>query len=215
MKNDILVIGLGTFGFSLASRLYHSGEQVMAVDIRQHLVNKIKDDVTVAISADVTDSEVLESLDPAKFDYIILASSSNLETSVLVLTQLIKHNVKYIIAKASTQIQKEILLKLGADEVILSEDEMARRLASRLSHPNIKEIFSLEPDVRLVSVKVPEQFAGKTIRELNLRKKYKITVLMIKEGNKSVVVNSPDLKLNENDELFITGNESDINKIFG
>ncbi len=215
MAKDILVIGLGTFGYALAIKLYANGNKVMAVDKDENLVNQIKDDVTVALTADVTDAEVLERIDAQKFDYIVLGTSSSLETAVLTLTHLHKLNVKNVIAKANTPLQKEVLLKLGAKEVVLAENEMAQRLADRITHPNIQEIFTLDADILLVSVKVPKRMAGKPLKELDLRNKHKISVFIRKVGNKSEIISNPNIKFEEGDELFVAGEEADIFKIFG
>jgi trk system potassium uptake protein TrkA len=214
MKKDILVIGLGTFGYALAIKLYKSGHHVMAVEKDEHLVNKIKDDVTVSIAADVTDPDVLKQIDPNAFDIIVLGRSSNLELAVLTLAQLKNMKVKYIIAKANSFLQREILLKLGADEVILAEEEMAKRIANRITHPNIKEVFDFNTDISLMTVKVPKRLVGKTIKELDLRKKNSITVFMRKQGDKTELINDPNIKFEEDDELFVAGNEANILKIF-
>ncbi len=215
MAKDILVIGLGTFGYALAVKLYDNGNEVMAVDKDEHLVNQIKDNVTIALTADVTDSEVLERIDAAKFDYIVLGTSSSLETAVLTLTHLQKLKAKNIIAKANTHLQKEVMLKLGADEVILAENAMAQRLANRITHPNIQEIFNLETNISMVNVKVPNYMAGKTLKELDLRNKHNISVFMRKVGEVSEIISNPNIKFNEGDELFVAGEEEDIFKIFG
>ena len=214
MKKDVLVIGLGTFGYALATKLYKAGHHVMAVDSDEQLVNRIKDEVTVSISADVTNSDVLEEIDPNKFDIIILGRSSNLELAVLTLAQLKNMNVKYIIAKANSFLQREILLKLGADEVVLAEDEMAKRIANRITHPNVKEIFDFSKDISIMNVKVPKKLIGKTLRELDLRKKNNITVFMRKQGDQTEIVNDPNIKFEADDELFVAGDEANILKVF-
>lgn len=214
MAKDILVIGLGTFGYALAVKLYNNGNKVMAVDKNEHLINQIKDNVTVALTADVTDLEVLERIDAAKFDYIVLGTSSSLETGVLTLTHLKKLKAKNIIAKANTYLQKEVMIKLGANEVILAENAMAQRLANRITHPNIQEIFTLDDAISLVSVKVPKRMAGKPLKELDLRNKHKISVFIRKVGNKSEIISNPNIKFNEGDELFVAGEEANIFKIF-
>ncbi len=214
MKKDVLVIGLGTFGYALATKLYKAGHHVMAVDKDEHLVNKIRDDVTVSISADVTDPDVLDEIDPNKFDIVVLGRSSDLELAVLTLAQLKNMKVKYIIAKANSFLQREILIQLGANEVILAEDEMARRIANRITHPNIQEVFDFTNDLSLMNVKVPKKLVGKTLKQLDLRKKNNITVFLRKQGNKTEVINDPNIVFEKNDELFVAGNEANILKIF-
>jgi trk system potassium uptake protein TrkA len=186
----------------------------MAVDADEQLVNRIKDEVTISISADVTNSDVLGEIDPNKFDIVILGRSSNLELAVLTLAQLKNMNVKYIIAKANSFLQREILFKLGADEVVLAEDEMANRIANRITHPNVKEIFDFSKDISIMKVKVPKKLIGKTLRELDLRKKNNITVFMRKQGDQTEIVNDPNIKFEADDELFVAGDEANILKVF-
>jgi len=214
MKKDITVIGLGTFGYELALNLEEQGNSVLAIDKKANLINQIKDHVTAAIQADVTDENVLYQLDVYKSEKVILGMSNSLENLILTITYLKKMNTKYIVAKANTKIQKEILLKIGADEVIQPEIEMAHTVAKKISYPNILESITVDNQNTLVETKIPQKMAGKSLKELNLREKYGILVLFEKKANKYNVITDPNIKFNEGDIIFVTGEEKTIIDLF-
>jgi trk system potassium uptake protein TrkA len=167
------------------------------------------------VGADVTESEALLELDIGKFDIIILGLGENFEQLVLGITYLKKLDAKYIIARATTEIQQEILLRIGADEVILPEKQSARHLAERLTIPNILEYLELDEDVNLAEIHVDEKLEGKTLLEIDLRKKFNITALILKRsGQKPKIINSPELTLMLDDVLVVIGAQKDIEKVF-
>jgi trk system potassium uptake protein TrkA len=141
--------------------------------------------------------------------------SSNFEQALLTLSELKKLGAKHIIAKANRKIHEEILLKIGADEVILPEREMAKRLADRLSRPALMDVLTVEGDITLATVTIPEKMHGKSLLELDLRKNFQISAVMIKKnGAKTNIITNPNLKLNKGDELTVAGREEDIQKAF-
>ncbi len=211
-KKDIAVIGLGTFGYELAMQLAKNGHHVLVVDKDEKKVNQIKDDVDIAIVADITDPDVLKKIQITTFDSVILSMSSNLESSILSIVHMKKMNVPYIIGKANTHIQQEILLKIGADEVILPEVSTAIQLAEKITHPNILEEFVVNDDTLLMEVLIPERFQGKTLKELDLRRKYGLNIIMYSRGGKTEVISSPDFAFEKGDIIFVIGKESVIKK---
>ena len=215
MKRDIAVIGLGTFGEALSKKLYDAGNNVLAIDTNSDKINHIKDYVTEAIAADATNENILMELNINKVEAVILCMSNNFENLILSLTYLKKIKAKKVYAKANTEIQKEILLKIGADEVILPEKEAALQLANKLDRPNIKEIFKIDDEIELIEVKVPPSIAGKSLTQLDLRKKYQITALILKKnGEKTNVITDPNSILEENDILLVTGEKNEVVKVF-
>ncbi len=214
MKEDIAVIGLGTFGFELAVQLSKLGHGVLAIDTDEKKINAIKDEVSVAVQADVTDEDVLRKLEIEKFDKVIFGMSNALESIILSITHMKKMQVKYIIGKANTRIKKEILLKIGADEVILPEISTAQRLAERISTPSILEKFEIDAANSLIEIKVPEKFHQKTLKELDLRKKHGITVILRRHGTSTEVISRPDIKLEKDDIVFVLGDEAVVKKVF-
>ncbi|HHG86714.1 MAG TPA: TrkA family potassium uptake protein [Bacteroidetes bacterium] len=214
MKEDIAVIGLGTFGFELAVQLSKLGHGVLAIDTDEKKINAIKDEVSVAVQADVTDEDVLRKLEIEKFDKVIFGMSNALESIILSIAHMKKMRVKYIIGKANTRIKKEILLKIGADEVILPEISTAQRLAERISTPSILEKFEIDAATSLIEIKVPGKFHQKTLKELDLRKKYGITVILRRHGASTQVISRPDIKLEMDDIVFVLGDEAVVKKVF-
>jgi trk system potassium uptake protein TrkA len=215
MKKNIAVFGLGTFGYELAVQLYKRGHHVLAVDKNTQKVNQIKDDVTESLVANTADEDVLKELDVHLFDKIILGMSGDFENLILTVANLKKMGCKEIIAKAINRIQKEVLLKIGADEVILPEQEMAKRFAENISFPGIYDTVKVTDEIYLSNVKVPEKMTGKSIIDLDLRNKFNINILIIKRGEKTIVVTSPNIILEKEDLLYVAGNKKDISKVFG
>ena len=145
MKNTFAVIGLGTFGSKLALELSQAGHSVVAIDRSKTIINDIKDKVTEALIADLTNPDTVKEIDVQNFDAIILGMSSHFEDLILTLTLIKQEGAKKIIAKANTDLQKRILLRLGADEVIQPEQAVAERLSKRLSMSNISDNIETLP----------------------------------------------------------------------
>ncbi len=212
MKKDVCVIGLGTFGFELAVQLTRMGHHVLAIDLDEKIVNSIKDDVTVAVQADITDLDVIKKLEIHRFDRIVFGMSSALEAIVLGITHLKNLGAKNITGKANTQIQKEVLLKIGADEVILPEIASARRLAEQITYPNVLDKFSIGDDLVVMEIQVPKNFVGKTPVEMDLRKKYGINIILLKRNNQARFLSDPHTRFLEGDVIVLAGKEQALKK---
>lgn len=214
MKNTFAVMGLGTFGSKLAVELSQAGHSVVAIDRSKNIINDIKDKVTEALIADITNLETVKEIDVQNFDAVILGMSSHFEDLILALTLVKQEGAKKIIAKANTDIQKRILLRLGADEVIQPEQAIAERLSKRLSMSNVSDMFAFKGST-IAEVKVPPSLSGKSIRELDIRQKHNISLLLIKKPGREVEnIWNPDMVLEEGDELTIIGKEKSIIKVF-
>jgi len=212
---DIAVIGLGVFGSEIAIQLEKKGNHILAVDINPREVDRIKEFVTGAVVADVTDEEALIELDIGKFDIVVLGLGDHFEQLVLGVTHLKRLKVGYIIARATTEIQQEILLKIGADEVILPEKHAAIDLAEKITVPNILDCIPLGETEELAEICIDEHLAGKSLKDLNLRQKYNVTALLLKrEGKESHVINNPDEEFIIGDQVIVIGTKEDIKKIF-
>lgn len=214
MAKDFVVIGLGTFGYEVAKQLFIQGHNVMAIDKNAITIHNIQDYVTVAINTDISDTAVIDELELFNYNKIILGLGSNLEALILSIAYLKNKGAKYIISKANTELQKQVLLKVGADEVILPEKEVALKLCEKLDNPNFIDKFVLDNDILLMNVRVPAKFNNKTLQELDLRNKYNVTVLIRKHDGKSIVLNNPKDILYEGDEVFVAGEERNIIKLF-
>jgi len=214
MKKDVAVFGLGYFGYSVARECYKYGHSVLAVDKNKMIVEQIKDDVTEAVCANVADEDTLKELAINKFDVVVLSMSNSFESQILTLAFLKRLEAKYVICKANTKIQEEILYKMGADQVILPEREIAKKVATKINFENFFEMLDLEGDLKIVNIKANKNLIGKSLKELDLRRKYDLNILAIKKANDKLKLTvNPDYVINENDELIIVGLEENIHKL--
>lgn len=179
---QFVVIGLGRFGANLARALYRMGNQVLAIDMERHNVEQIKDEVTEAIIADAKNMKVLDEFIDTAIDTVIVATGSDIETSVLATLYLRDLGVQNIIAKAKNDDHGKILTALGVSEVIYPERDIAQRLAERLSMNNLIAHLPLAAEYSILEIKTPEAFIGKSMLELDLRRKYGINVIGIKDN---------------------------------
>jgi trk system potassium uptake protein TrkA len=219
------VIGLGTFGFKLATTLAGLGAQVLAIDNDRDRVQEIKDLVTDAVVLDATDKAAMDSLDLVSLDMVVV-SVGDLEDSVLISLYLKEAGVSEIVAKALNTDHLKILQLLGVSRVVLPEEEMAVRLAGTLLNPNIIDHIPLSPGYSIVEVKAPESFWEKTIGDLDVRKRFKVEVIALKkyvvsklDGKESLdetktrVVPPADEIIKSGDALVVIGNDEDIEKL--
>ena len=182
MKSYV-VIGLGRFGAELATRLYAIGEEVMAIDLNESLIDKIADRVTKAVAADARDRDVLEKLGVDGVDRAIVAVGSDLGASALITMHLKSLNVPFIMCKAHDDTYKDILEKLGADRVIIPEREVADKLALGMTHAGVMEYIELSNEFGIVEMEPVPEWVGKTIRELELRSRYGMNVIAVRKDD--------------------------------
>jgi len=180
MKSYV-VIGLGRFGLELATQLYSCGEEVMAIDTDELLIDKIADRVTRAVAADARNLDVLKKLGVENFDRAVIAVGSDLAASALITMNLKTLQVPFIICKAHDDTYKDILEKLGADRVIIPEREVADKLALGLTRASVKEYIELANKFGIVEMKPIPEWIGKTIRELELRTRYGLNVIAVRK----------------------------------
>jgi len=177
-------------------------------------VDDLRDKVTEAIIADVSNEEVVRELNVRKFDAVILGMSSHFEDQVLALTLLKQEGVRKVIVKANTTIQERILFRLGADEVFQPEQDVAERLARRLTMDNITDLFEFKGSA-IAEVTVPEQLSGQSLRQLDLRNRFNVTVLLMrKPGGSAETVMTPDTLLEKGDQLTVFGSQKSIIELF-
>ena len=191
MKSYV-VIGLGRFGTELATRLYACGEEVMVIDTNELLIDKIADRVTRAVTADARDVDVLRKLGVGNFDYAVVAVGTDLGTSALITMNLKSLNVPFILCKAQDETYRAILEKLGANKVIIPEWEMADKLALGLTHAGVMEYIELSQEYGIVEIKPGPDWAGKTIRELELRTRYGMNVIAVRVDEDTIQI-PPDI----------------------
>lgn len=209
---QFVVIGLGRFGSNLAKTLYKLGNQVLALDQDKYKVEKIKDNVTEAIIANAKDVETLSEFIDKDIDTVILATGTDIEMSVLSVLYLKQIGVKHIIAKAKNDDHGKILKSLGVEEVIYPERDIAERLAERLNMSSLIAHIPLAPEYSLVEIATPEKFFGKSLEELDVRNKYGVTIIGIKDVLMDTIDISPmpDKKLPPDSAMLLVCKTDEI-----
>ena len=204
MKSYI-VIGLGKFGTQAAKRLCELGCEVLAIDRKPELVQPMSNLVTQAVVGDARDKEVLRALDAKDFECAIVAIGDNLADSVLATMNLKELDVPYIVCKASDETHRQVLLKLGADRVVIPEQEQADRLAKNLSSPNVLEYIELSEEYGIVEIPAPKGWQGKSLKELNVRAKLGVNILAVRRNEKFIVSPAADFQFVAGDIVVLLG----------
>ncbi len=209
------VIGVGSFGFYVAKALYENKNEVIAIDRSKERVQAVEPFCTSAIVQDVTDMEALKGLGLGEVDAVIVSTGANIKPSILICFHLRRLGITRIIAKAEDDDHGEILKLLGASEIIRPGVDMAKRLALQLTSPNILEFLPLEEDYTIAQVAPPSPFIGRSLRELDLRQRYGLNIIAIKElvPERFVMVPTADFVVKDSDLLIMVGKEADLKKI--
>lgn len=197
------VFGLGRYGLAVAYELVENGMEVISVDVNQKIINDAAAFLPVCKCADVTDPEVIERLGIGNIDTVIICMAGNLESSVMAVTLCKEAGVRTVIAKCGSPMHQKILLRVGADQVVFPENESGIRLAKNLLSSGFIDMLSLSKDVSLVEIDVKDEWIGKSLIELNLRKKYGFNVVALKKnGNVDINVN-PEQPLDYGTTLIV------------
>lgn len=213
MKN-ILLIGCGRFGYNIAKELYSSNVSVLAVDRVEEKVNSILPFVTSSLSGDVKDKNFLSSLGVNNFDEVILTIDDDFESSAIALTLLKELGAPFVLCRASSDIQEKVLLSLGADKIIFPEREGAKNIALKCEISNLEEYTSLDSKDGIFELKTPSSWVGKSILDLDIRRKYGINVLAVKI-NDSVDINiNADTIFPQGSNVLILGSIERVKKVF-
>lgn len=211
---SILLIGLGLFGRHIAIELQKLNHQVMAIDQNEELVQQVLPYVTNAQIGDSTNESFLRSLGVDNYDVCIVGIGGDFQSS-LETTYLLKElGAKLVVSRAATDAQEKFLLRNGADEVIYPEKQMARWTAIRYSASHIMDYIEIDHEHAIFEVAVPASWIGKTIIELDVRRKYNINILAVKQENRLNSFIAPDLELRENMSLMVMGKYKDVQKCF-
>lgn len=212
MKSYI-VIGLGRFGSQAAKRLYEYGCEVLAIDREPDLVQPVSNLVTQAVVADARDKEVLRALGAKDFECAIVAIGDNLADSVLATMNLKELSVPYIVCKASDETHRQVLLKLGADRVVIPEQEHADRLAKNLSSPNVLEYIELSEEYGIIEIPAPKSWVGKTLKELNVRAKLGVNIIAVEKGRNINVSPLADYCIAAEDIMVVLGDTTALEAV--
>lgn len=213
INKSYAVFGLGRYGLAVAKELAKNGADVLAVDIDKGIVNSAAADIPYCKCADVTDPETVRQLGIASVDVVIIAMATNLEANVLAIMLCKELGVKTVIAKCSDDMQGRIFTRVGADKVVIPEREGGVRLAKNILSSGFVDVMELSDDVSIIELDVRPSWLGKSLMELDLRKKYGVNVIAIKNGEKINVDLDPKTPLTENMKLVIIAHSSKINKL--
>lgn len=213
MKKIYAVFGLGRYGSAVAGELVNNGVEVIAVDIDERIVSAAADKFPICKCADITDPEVIRQLGISNVDVVIIAMASNLEASVMAVTLCKEAGVKTVIAKCANQMHQKILTRVGADKVVFPEDESGIRLAKNLLSSGFIDMLSLSKDVSIVEIDVRDEWVGKNLIELNLRKKYGFNIAAIKKGGNVSVNINPEQVLDGETTLIVIANTARLGKL--
>ncbi len=213
VKKTYAVFRLGRYGTAVARELVESGMEVIAIDIEQKIVNDAAAYLPVCKCADVTDAEVISRLGIGNIDTVIVCMASNLEASVMAVTLCKEVGVKTVIAKCANEMHQKILLRVGADQVVFPENESGVRLAKNLLSSGFIDMISLSKDVSMVEIDVKDEWVGKNLIDLNLRKKYSLNIVAIKKGEKVNVNVNPEQVLDAETTLIVIANTAKLGKL--
>ena len=212
-KKEYIVIGLGQFGMSIAQPLMQNDCEVLVLDINEKRTRAIADSVTCAVTGNVMDAELLAGLGIRNFDGAVIAIGENMEASIMATMVVNELGVPHILAKAQSELHAKILRKVGADRVVLPEWEMGIRYANNMVHDNFFDAVELSPDISMMEINVRREWEGKSLKQLNMRAKYKINVIGIKSEDGFDVNPDPDEPLNANSKLVSIGRNEVLNKL--
>ena len=212
MKSYI-VIGLGLFGQALARQLCKLGAEVLAIDVRSDLVQLVANDVTHAVVGDAQDKEVLRALGVRDMDCAIVSIGDDLAASVLITMNLMELEVPYIVCKAHDETHRRVLQKLGADRVVIPEQENAQRLGRSLHSHNVLEYIELSEDYGILEIPAPRSWVGKSLKELNIRAKLGVNIIAVESGKTTNVSPSADYKILEGDIMVVLGDNYSLEAV--
>ncbi|MBU4313217.1 MAG: TrkA family potassium uptake protein [Actinobacteria bacterium] len=215
MKKQFLVIGLGRFGVSVAGTLTEAGHSVVGIDQSEDRIQRISEEITDVIKCDATDTDILESIGISDYEAVIVCIGEKyIQNSILVTLLLKEKGAKKIIAKAGTKTQGRVLSKVGADIIVYPEKDMGERVARNLVSPNVIDFLRVSPDVSIIEIPVPEMLVGKNLIELNLRHRYGVTIISIK-NSKNKIMSPPDInyKFQKDDVLTLIGENKLLRKL--
>lgn len=211
-KLQFFVAGLGRFGKSVAITLEKMGYDVMAMDSDEEVVQDLSDTLGYVVCGDCSDEKSLAAIGAGNAD-IAVVSVGDLSASLMTTLLLKEMGVKKIVVKALGSVHGKMLQKIGADKIIYSEKEMGIRVAHNLISPGIVDYIEMENNITILSIHVPAEWVGKSILDIDIRRKYNITVVAVKRQGEMFVNPRPDMKLDAHDMLIILGDSESVKRV--
>lgn len=213
MAKQYAVIGLGRFGTSVARTLYEMGYDVLGIDTNEDIIQDAMDLVTHAVTADSTDENALKSIGIRNFDVVVVAIGNDVKNSILTTLILKELGVKHIVVKAQDELHGKVLEKIGADRVVYPERDMGYRVAHNLISPNILDYIELAPDYSILEIHVPNKFVGRSLEQIDIRRKYGCNVMAIKHGKDINISPIATDILHDGDVLVVVGKNEDLDEL--
>jgi trk system potassium uptake protein TrkA len=210
---SILIIGMGRFGRNLALKMQELGNSVMVVDIKTQLEQDISYLFNDYMIGDCTNKNVLGAIGVGNFDICFVTIGNNFEASIVITSLLRTFGAKYIVTKTDHDIQRDVLKKVGADDVVFPDRDFAEKLAIRYNYDKIFDYMELPGDYSIYETAIPKSWIGKKIITLDVRRKYEINILAIKNGTTLQPVTESDYIFKEGDEIIVMAKEKDIFRI--
>lgn len=207
---SILLIGMGQFGQILGGRLIDMGDEVMIVDKEEDVINSLAPKYTNAVITNCMNADNVKSLDIPSFDACVVTIADDFQSSLEITSILKDLGAKYVVSKANTEIQRKFLFRVGADEVIYPNRDVAEKLAVRLNAQKVYDYIELDSEYSIFELAVPNKWIGKTIMEANPRAVYEINILTIKKGNKIMPTPTPSTVFEDGDKMVVFGNTEKI-----
>ena len=211
---SILLIGLGRFGRTLAEKLNELDHQVMAIDQHEERVNDILPIVTDAQIGDATNADFLKTLGVSDYDVCFVAISDDFQSSLETTSLLKELGAKKVISRASSEVQRKFLLRNGADEVVYPEGQLAAWAAIRHTSDHVLDYIDLEGEYDIYELTVPEEWDGKTVAELDIRKRYNVNLLVVRDAGTPFTAVSGETLMRQNQAILALGKWKDVQKCF-
>lgn len=214
INQQILIIGLGKFGMSVAQQLSKHDCEIMAIDNSYESVDAVAQYVTKAVRVDAVDVNALKEIGVNNFDVVILGIGENIEASIMIALMLKELGAKYIIAKSRDDMHTRVLTMIGVDKIVQPEKDSAIRLVRGLVHKNLVERMEFSKDYSIVEVSASEKWIGKKLNELALRQRHNLNVICIKKTNEDkTIFPTADYEISENDNLMVIAPNKEIEKM--
>ena len=201
---------MGQFGQILGNRLTNMGDEVMIVDKDEDIINSLAPKFSGAVIANCMNEDNLRSLDIASYDVCVVTIADDFQSSLEITSLLKDLGAKYVVSKANTEIQRKFLFRVGADEVIYPNRDIAEKLAVKINSTKVHDYFELDSTHSIFEIDVPSKWIGKSLREANPRALYDINILTIKKGNRIMPSPTPDTVFEENDKMVVFGDTEKI-----
>lgn len=210
---SFLVIGMGRFGVNLARKLMELGNEVMVVDINSSKIEELSPEFTDSFIGDCTHEGVVRALGVENFDICFVSMGENFQSSLMTTSILKSLGAKKVISKANQPIQADLLKKIGADTVVYPEKEMAEKLAVQYSADNIFDYINLTEEYSIYETKILPSWVGKSLIELDIRNKYNINIIAVKQGTELMPAPGASYSFKKDDHIVLIGKVSDISKL--